>query len=63
MTRWRILGLPVTASLLLFAGAVRLWQAGGGPAAGGALFGAGLLMLGIAVRDWIDHHNHDDRKD
>lgn len=59
MNRWRSAGLPAVASLLLIAGAVKLWQAQTGPVAGGALFGCGLLLLGVAIRDWIEHHAHD----
>lgn len=63
MNRVRLLGLPLVSSLLLIAGAVKLMQAGGGTAAAGALFGCGLLLLGIGVRDWIEHHDHDDHDD
>ena len=60
MTRWRAAGVPLAAAALLIAGAVKLWQAQAGPAAGGALFGCGLLLLGVAIRDWIEHHTHDE---
>ena len=58
MYRWRGVGLPLVASLLLIGGAAKLWQANTGATVAGALFGCGLLLLGVAVRDWIDHHTH-----
>lgn len=49
----RRLGVAAIAALLLIAGGVKLWSTQSGVVAGGALFGAGLVILGVAVRDWI----------
>lgn len=55
--RWRTLGLPAAAAVLLIAGALKLWATAAGDVAAAALFGCGLLVLGVAARDWIDHHH------
>lgn len=49
MYRWRGAGLPLLSSLLLIGGAWKLWQTNTGTTVAGALFGCGLLLLGIAV--------------
>lgn len=49
----RRLGVAAIAGVLLITGAVKLWSTQSGPVAAGALLGAGLIVLGIAVRDWI----------
>lgn len=49
----RRLGVAAIAAVLLIAGAVKLWSTQSGPVAAGALLGSGLVVLGIAVRDWI----------
>ena len=59
MYRWRGAGLPLLSALLLIGGAVKLWQTNTGTTVAGALFGCGLLLLGIAVGDWLLHHTHD----
>ena len=48
----RRLGVTAIAAVLLIAGGVKLWTTAAGPAAAGAMLGAGLITLGIAVRDW-----------
>ena len=49
----RRLGVAAVAAILLLVSAGKLWATASGVAAAGALFGAGLVVLGIAVRDWI----------
>lgn len=48
----RRLGVAAIAAVLLIAGGAKLWATESGTAAAAALFGAGLIVLGIAVRDW-----------
>jgi hypothetical protein len=64
VTRWRAFGLPVIIGGLLTAGAVKLWSVNATAlAVGGALLGAGLVLLGIATRDWITPPPQDRRED
>lgn len=49
----RRLGVSTIAALLLITGGLKLWSSAAGVGAAGALFGAGLLVLGIGVREWI----------
>lgn len=49
----RRLGVSSIAALLLIAGAYRLWSTESGTVAAGALLGAGLIVLGISVREWV----------
>lgn len=49
----RRLGVAAIAAILLMSGGIKLWTTQSGIVAAGALFGAGLVILGVAVRDWI----------
>lgn len=55
----RRLGVAAIAAVLLIAGAVKLWATQSGVVAAGALLGAGLIVLGIAVRDWTTPDRRD----
>ena len=55
----RRLGVAAIAAILLLAGGAKLWATESGTAAAAALFGAGLIVLGIAVRDWTTPERRD----